>query len=666
MVEDVKGLAPAEMEACSEPTTNKHVIKTCPECGLELAGENAICACDSSLPEEPIQIRDPLIGTILNNTYEIQEAIGRGGMGVVYKARDVLMERTVAIKMLHAHLARDQQSVQRFKQEARAASAMNHNNVITVFDFGISEHHQPFLIMDYIQGRSLSALIDEARGLPFERAVHMFAQVCDALHTAHSKGVIHRDLKPSNIMIVQTRDDPDFVKIVDFGIAKLLPHSGKQAQNLTQTGELFGSPLYMSPEQFLGKKLDERTDIYAMGCVMYEALIGRPPFTGEHVLETMYKHINEPPVKFAVARPDLKIPAKLEAIVMRALEKDEDQRFQKMAELRDTLLLTLEGAKDTRSLGARLQAIRSKLKRARKRNMPTFKKIGYGLLAVAAVGVFGWLIVLLTAGNEDSQWVQLFKEAQDSYRRGNLSNAQDKFLLAAKKAKDLYDVNSEKYLETLKRLAWVYEEEEKYAEARKIISKVKELSPEKQMQFKAAQLLAYAPVSQMENLKVVGVTKGPEAALKAGIKALEPYIGPADPGLLILFKCLAETYEIDKHYAEAEDARIKLVSIREDSQGPESVGVADARIDLANLYVEWGKDVMQKEAYADAERTFAEAKDSYEIAIKLYDQLVGFTCPKIAPAKKRLLECIKLQEEAKKLAPPSSQKEGDDLPSFTP
>lgn len=648
-----------------ETVINSTNIRTCPECGLELAGENAICACDSSLPEGPIQIRDPLLGTILNGTYEIQDAIGRGGMGVVYKARDILMERTVAIKMLHAHLARDQQSVQRFKQEARAASAMNHNNVITVFDFGISENHQPFLIMDYIQGRSLSTLIDEAKGLPHERAVHIFAQVCDALHAAHSKGVIHRDLKPSNIMIVQTRDDPDFVKIVDFGIAKLLPSSGKQAQNLTQTGELFGSPLYMSPEQFLGKRLDERTDIYAMGCVMYEALIGKPPFTGEHVLETMYKHINEPPVKFSAARPDLKIPPKLEAIVMRALEKDEDQRFQKMAELRDTLLLTMEGAKDTRSLGARLQAIRSKLKRARKRNMPIIKKLGYGVLGTGLIGCFCYLILWLTQGNEDSQWVALFKDAQDAYRRGQLTKAQDKFLQAAKKAKELYDMNSEKYLETLKRLAWVYEEEEKYAEARKIISKVKELSPEKQMQFKAAQLLAYAPVSQMENLKNEKVTKGPEAGLKAGIKALEPYIGPADPGLLKLYKSLAETYEIDKHYAEAEDARIKLVSIREDSQGPESVGVAEARVALANLYVEWGKDVMAKGAYADAERTFAEAKDSYDIAIKLYDQLIGFTCPEIAPTKKKLAECVELQAEAKKKMPADAATSSkDDSSSF--
>ncbi len=640
-------------------------IRTCAECGLELVGENAVCACDNSLPSRlraQAPAKDPYIGELLNNTYQIQEVVGKGGMGCVYKARDVLMERTVAIKMLHAHLIQDQASIQRFQQEARAASAINHPNVITAYDFGISEAGQPFLIMDFLSGKSLSATIDDSNGLEYSRAIHIFAQTCDALHVAHTKGVIHRDLKPSNIMVVQNREDPDFVKIVDFGIAKLLPHSGKQSQNLTQTGELFGSPLYMSPEQFLGKALDERTDIYAMGCVMYESLIGRPPFSGEHVLETMHKHINEPPAKFSVARPDLKIPSKLEAIVMRALEKEPDARFQSMAELRDAILMTIEGAKDTRTLGARLQSIQSQLKRARKKNE---KWIRRGRIAgFCAAGILGIALVVnvIMMGDKDTQWVNLRKEAQEAYRRADLKKAEKRFFEAGKIAKDLYGDEDPKYLDTLEKLAWIYEEQERYAPARKLFQKVKGLTPEDVMRFKAAQILAYTPVSQLRNLEQQNVLKGPETALKAGIKELEKYIGPTDPGLIILYQALAETYEKQRHFAEAEDARIKLVSIREDSQGQDSLGVADARVDLANLYMEWGKDVSSKKAYDDAQRTFAEAKESYETAMKVYQELIGGNCPKLPGIKTSLAECIKLEAEAAQKAKENPQ--SNTLPEY--
>lgn len=640
-------------------------IKTCPECGLELVGENAVCACDSSLParlRSSAPPRDPFVGTLLNGTYDVQEVVGRGGMGCVYKARDVLMERTVAIKMLHAHLAQDQPSIQRFQQEARAASAINHPNVITAYDFGISETNQPYLIMDFLQGKSLSATIDESNGLEYSRAIHIFAQTCDALHVAHTKGVIHRDLKPSNIMIVQNRDDPDFVKIVDFGIAKLLPHSGKQSQNLTQTGELFGSPLYMSPEQFLGKTLDVRTDIYAMGCVMFEALIGRPPFSGEHVLETMHRHIHEPPTKFSVARPDLKIPAKLEAIVMRALEKEPDARYQTMAELRDAILLTIEGAKDTRTLGARLQSIRSQLKRARKKNEKWLRIGQFAALGLAGVALIGGSAWLISQSDRDAQWVNLRHEAQEFYKRGDLAKAGTKFFEAGRVAKELYGDDDPKYLDTLEKLAWIYEEQGAYAKARKLFGKVKGLTPEDKMRFKAAQILAYTPVSQLRNLKNQNVLKGPETALKAGIKELEKYIGPTDPGLIILYLSLAETYEKQRHFAEAEDARIKLVSIREDSQGQDSIGVADARVDLANLYMEWGKDVADKKAYDDAQRTFAEAKDSYETARKVYQQLLGPSSPKIPPIVKALEECKKLEADAAEKA--KSAPQTNQLPEY--
>lgn len=640
-------------------------IQKCATCGLELVGENAMCLCDQSISLVSQPVKDPLLGTVLNGTYEIQEVVGNGGMGRVYRARDILMERTVAIKMLHAHLVKDPLSLDRFKQEARAASAINHPNVITVFDFGQLDTGQPYLIMDFLQGQNLSALIDEQGGLAEDRAINICVQACDALHVAHSKGVVHRDLKPSNIMIIQNRDGSDHVKIVDFGIAKLLPHSGKQAQNLTQTGELFGSPLYMSPEQFLGKKLDERTDIYAMGCVMYEAITGRPPFTGEHVLETMYKHLNEIPTKFAVAKPERKITPRFEAVVARALEKDPDQRFQSMSELRNELLLCIEGARDTRSLGARLQSIHSRLRRTSKRHLPLMKKIGYGLAVCAVVGLLVTGLVYLLQGDKDTQWIAIRKEAQEAYRHGDLKIAEKKFLEATKRAKEYYGDQDPKYTNTLQRLAWVYEELGEYHRARKIISKLYNFDAQQQLDFKAAQLLAAAALPKARELLKENVTEGPKALLKAGIKNLEKWIGPTDPGLLDLYTVLAQVFEVEKRHAEAEDARIKCVSIREESQGPESLGVADARVDLANLYLKWGKDVSkQKGAWGDAERTYAEAVDNYQTAIKLYKDLSGSKSEKIPATEALLAECTKLQAEAQAKAKSQPKKQNEELPAF--
>jgi len=351
-------------------------------------------------------------------------------------------------------------------------------------------------------------------------------------------------------------------------------------------------------------------------------------------------------MKFAVARPDLKIPAKLEQICLRALEKEPDARYQTMAELRDAILLTIDGARDTRTLGARLQSIRSQLKRARKKNEKWLRRGQIAGLGLAGLLAIGGGVLFILQGDRDTQWVNLRHEAQESYRHGDLEKAEKKFFEAGKVAKDLYGDEDPKYLDTLEKLAWIYEEQGAYAKARKLFKKVKGLTPEDVMRFKAAQILAYTPVSQLRNLEKQNVLKGPETALKAGIKELEKYIGPTDPGLIVLYQSLAETYEKQRHFAEAEDARIKLVSIREDSQGQESLGVADARVDLANLYMEWGKDVASKNAFDDAQRTYAEAKESYETAIKVYQELLGANCDKIPPIKKSLTECKLAEVEA--------------------
>ncbi|MBS1953171.1 MAG: tetratricopeptide repeat protein [Cyanobacteria bacterium SZAS-4] len=284
-------------------------------------------------------IQEDMVGKIIGDKYEVLETIGGGGMGMIYKAKHILMKRIVAIKMMHPQYVSSASNLKRFQQEAQAASALSHPNILAVFDFGLTPAGAPFLVMDFLEGTNLAEVLDEVGLLPASRATNIFAQACAGLAHAHSKGVIHRDLKPGNIMLVEFDQRKDFVKIVDFGIAKVLPSGDEsEAAHLTQTGEVFGSPLYMSPEQCRGRNLDIRSDIYSLGCVMYRTLTGSSPFFGQDPMECMYKQVNEAPNKFFETNPDTKAPEALEAIVFKCLAKEPADRYQTMSELKEALL----------------------------------------------------------------------------------------------------------------------------------------------------------------------------------------------------------------------------------------------------------------------------------------------------------------------------------------
>ena len=282
------------------------------------------------------------IGDLFANRYLIQSSAGRGGVGRVYKAKHLHMNRTVAIKVLLPHLAQDRRVVRLFKDEARAASALIHPNTVTIYDYGETKEGQPFLVMDYIEGKSLDEILRHEPYLELDRFIAIFGQVCDVLAAAHAKDIIHCDLKPSNVVLLPCEGGPETVKLVDFGLAKILPprHSGVQMQ-LTDGFDVAGSPPYMSPEQCCGKKLDARSDLYSLGCVMYEALTGVQAMYGTTPMECMSKHIQEMPQTFAQALPDRKIPAELEAIVFKLLAKAPDARYQTALEVKSVLMNVL-------------------------------------------------------------------------------------------------------------------------------------------------------------------------------------------------------------------------------------------------------------------------------------------------------------------------------------
>lgn len=285
---------------------------------------------------------DPMIGSIIAGKYEVLSLIGRGGMSQVYKARNKQVGSIVAIKTLKQDLLSDEELFARFCREAKAVQMLTHPNIVTMHEFGVTMDGQPFMAMDYLEGKTLADIIEQSERIGVKRLCRIFTQTCDALGHAHAHKIIHRDIKPGNIMVMDTTNEKDVVKIFDFGFAKLLEKPGRKVQALTQLGDVLGTPLYMSPEQSAGKTLDSRSDIYAVGCVMYEALTGRAPLIGENVLDTMQKQINEKPVALDTVRPDLFIPEPMQAILFKTLEKDPAARYQSMADLRRDLEVLMQ------------------------------------------------------------------------------------------------------------------------------------------------------------------------------------------------------------------------------------------------------------------------------------------------------------------------------------
>lgn len=272
-----------------------------------------------------------LIGTVVENRFEVQSLIGAGGMATVYKAEHRNVELIVAIKVLNSDHDLSPADIERLKREARALNSLFHPNIVKVYSFGFLESGEPYLVLDFLAGQSLDDIVVSGTLPPLEWTVEAFIQICRGLGAAHDSNLIHRDLKPSNVMIVDRDEDGAFVKLLDFGIAKSSQPKDTD-QKLTRKGEIFGSPLYISPEQVSNKELDHRADIYSLGCLMYESLTGQAPLMGETVIQTLMKHLTEAPPAMATVC-DRKIPADLEAIVIKCMQKKPEDRFQKVSDI---------------------------------------------------------------------------------------------------------------------------------------------------------------------------------------------------------------------------------------------------------------------------------------------------------------------------------------------
>lgn len=298
--------------------------------------------------------KDAWIGATVGDRYRVLDKLGDGGMGSVYRALQLSVDRVVAIKFLHPHMMENRDALKRFEREARTCSKLRHSNAIHLYDYG-TEAQYAYLVMEYIEGQSLRALLDGADGVSLPRFADLVRQICDALAEAHHLGIVHRDLKPANIMLTAPRAGRVEVKVVDFGIAKIVD-AGESSTVMTQTGMIIGTPQYMSPEQAEGAStIDHRSDIYSLGIIMYEMLTGEAPFTAETPLQLLMKHVKDRPVPPREFRPGLDIPPGLEAVVMKALEKRPEDRYSSVEALQAELLEAV-GAAPPGDRGAAFEA----------------------------------------------------------------------------------------------------------------------------------------------------------------------------------------------------------------------------------------------------------------------------------------------------------------------
>jgi eukaryotic-like serine/threonine-protein kinase len=318
---------PTVCAACG--TKNAPDLNFCPNCGHALRAKPA----EVELPVEVTA--DPLIGRTIASRYRIVSLVGRGGMGVVYKVEHVHIGKLMAMKLLHGELARDRDTVKRFRREAEAASRLNHPNTVQIFDFDRHEGLM-YLVMEYVEGRDLGWIIQYESPLALARVARICAQVCASVGQAHAAGIIHRDIKPENIMVTAGRETADFVKVLDFGLAKLRQEDANLS--VTRAGSIIGTPYYMAPEHIRGDVVDPRADIYSLGAVMYKALSGLPPFWATSPMGVLTKHLTDDPIPPSERASRRALPPEGDAIVLKAMEKDPAARYQSMEELRADLL----------------------------------------------------------------------------------------------------------------------------------------------------------------------------------------------------------------------------------------------------------------------------------------------------------------------------------------
>jgi eukaryotic-like serine/threonine-protein kinase len=299
----------------------------CAACGQSYPLEQDICPKDGSRLAKLKARPDALLGRVFEGRYEVRTSLGQGGMGTVYRGWQISVDREVAIKVIHPKLASDRIAVKRFLREARLASRLSQPGIVNVYDFGQTDDGILYLVMELLRGHTLARELQSLVALPVKRVTTIALQLCDALDVAHAQGIVHRDLKPGNIVILDDPPGRDLIKVLDFGLAKSLVSDTSSV--VTHSSAIIGTPLYMAPEQIEGKSADQRADLYALGCILYHMVSGRPPFVADTVNQVLAMHLDSPPAPLAAS-----IPVPLARAIEQLMQKDPGKRLASAAAAR--------------------------------------------------------------------------------------------------------------------------------------------------------------------------------------------------------------------------------------------------------------------------------------------------------------------------------------------
>ncbi len=375
-------------------------MKVCPACRADYGGGEVFCPVDATRLVAnseicaPLDPDDPILGTVLAGRYAVERRIGEGGMGLVYQARHREIDKPVAIKVLRDDLSGRPDVLARFRQEARSASRIGHENIVDISDFGETSRGASYFVMEFLEGEDLAMLMGREMIVAPERACAIVLQCCRALSATHAKGIVHRDIKPENIFLTTREGRTDFVKIVDFGIAKMsdIETEGAPGRKLTKTGMIFGTPEYMSPEQAAGKDLDHRVDIYALGIILFECVAGRVPFEGDTFMGVLTQHLflEVPPIHEVY--PEAEVTPELEQVIRKALAKDPDDRYQGADELAEAIICALAGEVSEATAQTRASVLVPRTSFEADTLVPKRKtpKWVWAAVAATALGLLGW------------------------------------------------------------------------------------------------------------------------------------------------------------------------------------------------------------------------------------------------------------------------------------
>lgn len=493
------------------------------------------------------------IGAIIRNRYQVVAYLGRGGMSTVYKALDMSTGRTVALKILHAELLSDNTRVQRFMQEAKTYRNLRHDHIVKTYDFFTDDKQRHCLVMEYHEGKNLSEVLSDTGRLSVRRAIKVFSEICSALDHAHAQGIVHRDLKPSNIALVERENDVDFVKVLDFGIAKLMPTDDNTQLGLTQTGEIVGSPLYMSPEQCMAKPIDHRSDIYSLGCLMYEALTGEPPLMGGNVYETFHMQTHERPRPLGDVRPEFKNGTQFEFIILKAMAKNPGHRYQTMNELQGALeqVGSFDSGSGIKKLVTKYKQRKIKERAAKGKGIPALVTAALTAIVIIGAGFIFQDRITQFIVPADRRFDQAIVQYRKSFDQGEYDVAEQEALKALKVAEE---ERAQWLIPALTNLVDLYRIQGRVKDAGKLDARIQEITDSKQKQLAKSEKSLFTRLSSAVDSR------------SENVEQIEDFC----------FQLIdvAQTYTDNQKFTEAKTVLQKTLGLAEESLGAKSLVVA--------------------------------------------------------------------------------------------